>query len=95
MDSDQLDHIDYVRHVLSCHVTFARSATRHRIGKARMLEALRKPRAAIRMRAPSPAHEDRVLVLGDDAAGRALEVVVVLVQPGAILAIHAMELRSK
>ena len=43
----------------------------------------------------APGLDERLLFLGDDEMGAALEVVAVELQTGGILVIHAMELREQ
>jgi len=44
---------------------------------------------------PAPGLDERLLFLGDDEAGTALEVMAVELEIGGILVIHAMELRVR
>lgn len=44
---------------------------------------------------PAPGLDERLLFLGDDEAGAALEVMAVELEIGGILVIHAMELRAR
>jgi len=80
-------------------VRFARSATRHRISKDRIRHVIANYR--IRFEEPPPdtdgarARSTRVVYLGDDDHGRALEVMAVEGKHGELLVIHAMELRDK
>jgi hypothetical protein len=80
-------------------VRFARSATRHRISKDHIRYVIANYR--VRFEEPPPdrgsakARSTRVVYLGDDARGRALEVMAVEGKHGVLLVIHAMELRDK
>ncbi len=80
-------------------VRFARSATRHRISKDRVIHVIANYR--VRFEQPPPdtqaarARSTRVVYLGDDDRGRALEVMAVEGKRGELLVIHAMELRDK
>jgi hypothetical protein len=80
-------------------VRFARSATRHRISKDDVRHVIASYR--VRFEEPPPytegarAHATRIVYLGDDDQGRALEVMAVEGKHGELLVIHAMELRDK
>ncbi len=54
----------------------------------------RNPLLAFRIPAPDDHSDDRILYLGDDETGRALEVLTVLMEDGELV-IHAMDLRTK
>lgn len=71
-------------------VQFAQRARRHKVGRRRVLEVVANPYVVAVLRS-SPT---RVLMLGDDSTGRALEVIAVN-DGGVLLIIHAMDLRSK
>ncbi|MFZ1925310.1 MAG: hypothetical protein WAU42_04105 [Solirubrobacteraceae bacterium] len=78
---------------------FARSATRHRISKDRIRHVIATYR--VRFDEPPPDTEGartrstRIVYLGDDDQGCALEVMAVEGEHGELLVIHAMELRDK
>ena len=76
-------------------IRWARSATRHRIARRRSRHVIEH--AGLRFRIPPPAGQDdeRLLYLGDDEDGVALEVMGVEREDGALYVIHAMPLRSK
>lgn len=80
-------------------VRFARSATRHRISKDRIIHVIANYR--VRFEEPPPdtdaarARSTRVVYLGADDRGRALEVMAVEGKQDELLVIHAMELRDK
>lgn len=80
-------------------VRFARSATRHRISKDRIRHVIASYR--VRFEEPPPYTEGarprstRVVYLGDDDHGLALEVMAVEGKHDELLVIHAMELRDK
>jgi hypothetical protein len=80
-------------------VRFARSATRHRISKDRIRHVIDNYRVRFEELPPdtggAPARATRVVYLGDDDHGRALEVMAVEGKHGELLVIHAMELRDK
>jgi hypothetical protein len=79
-------------------VRFARSATKHRISKERIRYVIAHCGLALEEPAPSSnieALDERLLCLGDDAEGKALEVMVVEGSKGELIVIHAMELRAK
>lgn len=78
-------------------ITFARSARRHKIGRARACYVIEQPYVIIRQPAPegSPLQDDRLVYLGDDHTGRALEVVAVETGEDSLHVIHVMDLRDK
>ena len=90
---------DIIARLDGSNVRFARSATRHRISKDRIRHVIDNYR--VRFEEPPPdaggasARSTRVVYLGDDDHGRALEVMVVEGKHGELLVIHAMELRNK
>lgn len=75
------------------HVEFAQSARRHRVGRARVLAVLADPFVVLELPGGGSG-DDRIVFLGDDASGRALEVMAVRISRG-LLVIHAMDLRPK
>jgi hypothetical protein len=91
--SDTIDKLDDTK------VRFARSATRHRISKDRIRHVIANYR--VRFEEPPPdtgsarARSTRVVYLGEDDHGRALEVMAVAGKNDELLVIHAMELRDK
>lgn len=74
-------------------VEFTQSARRHKVGRARVLQVLADPLVVVRIEEPA-GHRTRLLVLGDDATGRALEVIA-FEEGGFLVVIHAMDLRPK
>ncbi|MFM8894403.1 MAG: hypothetical protein ACKOE2_03255 [Actinomycetales bacterium] len=74
-------------------VGFTQSSRRHKIGHARIRQFIADPVTVVRLEADD---EPRVrgLILGDDASGRALEVIAVD-EGDRLVVIHAMDLRSK
>lgn len=74
-------------------VEFAQSARRHRIGRGRVLEVLADPVVVLNV-PDARGRQGRIVFLGDDATGRALEVMAVATERG-LLVIHAMDLRRK
>lgn len=77
-------------------IRFAQSARRHRVGRARALHVLANPHAVVSgPQLGGPAPDPRMLFVGDDASGRALEVVAVIPQPGVLLVIHVLDLRQR
>lgn len=79
-------------------VRFTRSATKHRISKERIRHVISRCGLAFGEPAPSQAPEaldERLVILGDDADGKELEVMAVEGSKGELVVIHAMELREK
>lgn len=79
-------------------VRFARSATKHRVSRERICYVIAHCGLAFEEPAPpssADALDERLLCLGDDAEGKALEVMVVEGSNGELVVIHAMELRAK
>lgn len=74
-------------------IEFTQSARKHRIGRARVRQVLADPVAEAVLPAESGMQE-RLVFLGDDESGRALEVMAVRTNRG-LLVIHAMDLRPK
>jgi len=68
-------------------------ARKHRIGRARVRPVLADPVAEAVLPSESGLQE-RLVFLGDDESGRALEVMAVRTNRG-LLVIHAMDLRPK
>lgn len=75
-------------------ISWARSATRHRISRERIRYVIEHGESVGRT-PPRGDRDARLLFLGDDADGRALEVICVERNDGALLVIHAMPLRQK
>ena len=78
---------------MSVRVEFTQSARRHKIGKARVRQVLANPIVVNRI---VEDHDPRIrlLILGDDDTGRALEVIAVE-EDDVLVVIHAMDLRPK
>lgn len=79
-------------------ITFARSATRHRISRERSLYVVEHCGLQLVNRYRSPLHTDvrqRVVFLGDDLEGVALEVVGVEEEEEEFVVIHAMNMRKR
>lgn len=78
-------------------VRFARSTTRHRVSKDSTRHVITNFR--LRFEEPPPpggrARSTRIVYLGEDAHGRALEVMAVEGDNRELLVIHAMPLREK
>lgn len=79
-------------------VRFARSATEHRISKESIRHVI--AHCGLCFEEPPPASDSEVLdqrlvCLGDDTTGQAIEVIVVEGDRDDLIAIHAMALRDK
>ena len=74
-------------------VGFTQSARRHKIGKARVRQVLANALVIDRI-VEDQDPRVRLLFLGDDDTGRALEVIAVE-DDGVLIVIHAMDLRPK
>lgn len=78
-------------------IRFARSTTRHRISRDRIHHVIANYRA--RFEEPPPEglgrRSIRIVYLGEDPEGGAIEVMAVKGRQGELLVIHAMELRAK
>jgi Domain of unknown function (DUF4258) len=74
-------------------VEFTQSARKHKIGKARVRQVLEKPFVVERI-VEEHFPRIRLLVLGDDDTGRALEVIAVE-EDDVLIVIHAMDMRPK
>lgn len=75
------------------HIEFAQSARRHRVGRGRVLAVIADPVVVLNV-PDTQERAGRIVFLGDDATGRALEVMAVATERG-LLVIHAMDLRPK
>jgi hypothetical protein len=79
-------------------VRFARSATRHRVSKDSIRHVISNYSVQFEESPPvgkPGARSVRLVHLGDDAKGQALEVMAVKLSDGDLLVIHAMALRDK
>jgi hypothetical protein len=79
-------------------VRFARSATKHRVSKESIRHVI--AHCGLCFEEPAPAGDadvldSRLVCLGDDADGRAIEVIVVEGSKEELIVIHAMALREK
>lgn len=74
-------------------IEFTQSARRHKVGRGRIRQVLADPVAVVRIEEESGPRV-RLLFLGDDATGRALEVIAVE-ERDRLVVIHAMDLRAK
>ncbi len=84
--------------VASGRLRFARAATRHRVSKDRIRHVIANHCVHFEELPPSGtpgSHSMRLVYLGDDVDGRALEVMAVELPNGDLLVIHAMPLRTK
>jgi hypothetical protein len=79
-------------------VHFARSATRHRISRESIRHVIAHHRVSFEKAPPAGApgsRSVRLVYLGDDLRGQALEVMAIQLDKHALLVIHAMPLRVK
>jgi hypothetical protein len=89
---------DKTARVPEVRVRFARAATRHRVSKDSIRHVLSN--YSVRFEEPPPTDKPggrsvRLVHLGDDATGQALEVMAIKLDDGTLLVIHAMTLRNK
>jgi hypothetical protein len=80
------------------HVRFARSATKHRVSKERIRYVIAHCGLAFEEQAPTSdadVLDARLVCLGDDSDGRAIEVIAVEGSKEELIVIHAMALRKK
>lgn len=75
-------------------IRFARSARKHLVGRARALHVITSPLVILTVPATAADQDDRIVYLGDDQTGRALEVVAVATDNG-LLVIHVQDLQKK
>ncbi len=79
-------------------VRFARSATKHRVSKERIRYVIAHCGLVFEQPAPTSdadVLDARLVCLGDDPEGRAVEVIVVEGSKDELIVIHAMALREK
>lgn len=82
----------------SMRIAYTRAATRHRVAKESIRHVISHCGVPFEEDPPetgSEVRDVRLVYIGDDAAGVALEVIAVEVSDGELLVIHAMRLRSK
>ena len=77
-------------------IRWAKSASKHRISRARSGHVARTAERILREAAPpdSPLKDDRIVFLGPDPSGVMLEVIAVEIEEG-LLIIHAMKMRTQ
>lgn len=79
-------------------IRWLRSATKHRVARKRSRHVIERCGLRFREEPPAAAGEEadtRLVYLGDDEAGVALEVVAVALENGSLVVIHAMALRDR
>ena len=81
---------------MTVEIRWARSATKHRISRARSAYVVRTATSILSQPAPgdSPAKSDRLIFLGRDETGTLLEVMAIETDRG-VLVIHAMRMRAR
>ena len=76
-------------------VRWARSATKHRVARARSGFVIEHCGLLFRVPPPAGRSDERLMFLGDDGDGVALEVMAVELEGGDLYVIHAMDLRER
>jgi len=76
-------------------IRWARSATKHRVTKAQSGFVIEHCGLVFRLPPPSGQQDERLIFLGDDQDGLAIEVMAVELEDGDVFVIHAMSLRRK
>jgi hypothetical protein len=76
-------------------IRWSRSATKHRVTRARSAFVIGHCGLVFRVPPPAGDLDERLLFLGDDEEGGALEVMAVELQGGGLYVIHAMNLRQR
>ena len=76
-------------------IRWARSATRHRVARARTAFVIEHCGLVFRVAPPEGQLDERLMFLGDDEDGAALEVMAVELEGGDLYVIHAMDLRER
>jgi hypothetical protein len=74
---------------------WARSATKHRISRQRSTYVIEHAGMRFRISPEADQVDERLLYLGDDEDGTAIEVMAVELEDGDLFVIHAMPLREK
>ncbi|MFN2496106.1 MAG: hypothetical protein ABR608_09415 [Pseudonocardiaceae bacterium] len=75
-------------------IRFTQAARKHRVSAGRARYVIDNPLVTLTLPAPDPGIDDRLVFLGDDQMGRALEVVAVRL-PDCLLVIHVQDLQAK
>lgn len=75
-------------------IRWTRSATKHRISKTRSQHVIENSGSRVRLQT-TDGSDDRLVYLGDDAEGTALQVVAIELSDVEVLVIHAVPLRPK
>ena len=76
-------------------IRWARSATKHRVSRARTAFVIEHCGLVFRVPPPKGQLDERLVFLGDDEDGAALEVMAVELEDGDLYVIHAMDLRER
>jgi len=75
-------------------VRFTQAARKHRVSNGRARQVINDPLVTLTFPAPEPGMDDRIVFIGDDNSGRALEVIAVDL-PEYLLVIHVQDLQAK
>jgi hypothetical protein len=75
-------------------VRFTQAARKHRVSNGRARQIIDDPLGTLTLAAPEPGMDDRIVFIGDDDSGRALEIIAVDL-PEYLLVIHAQDLQAK
>jgi hypothetical protein len=75
-------------------IRFTQSARRHRVAAGRARHIIDSPLVTLTLPSSEPGVDERLVFLGDDETGRALEVVAIVL-PEYLLVIHVQDLQAK
>jgi len=75
-------------------IRFTQAARKLRVGRDRARHVIAHPVVVLNLAVPAEGMDERIVYLGDDKTGRALEVVAVATETG-LLVIHVQDLQAK